>query len=151
MIEAGQLGTVLLARLLTYLRRLDQTMKTDDFDFERFAKVSISLSLLLPQDYVAMAGTGLVGELAATAAAGRLPVQMNISLATAGNVTAVPEAIREAWLERIAADEERLTSVRKMADDLDVDEEGKLQKRFLVWPMGTPVGDVNDWLDEVKR
>lgn len=149
MIEAGQLGTALLARLLTYLRRLDQTMSNDDYDFERFANVSVSMSLLLPQDYVAMAGAGLVGELAAAAGAGRLPVQLNISLATTGNITAVPDAIRKAWLARIAEDEGRVTAVSRLANDVDVDEEGKLVTRFLVWPAGTPVGEVQDWIEEI--
>lgn len=121
----------------------------EDFDFKRFANVSISLSLLLPQDYVAMAGTALVGELAAAAAAGRLPVQMTISLAATGNVTAVPQAIREAWLERIADDEGRVTAVSRLAAELDVDEEGKLTQAFLVWPVGTPVGDVEAWIESV--
>lgn len=124
-------------------------MKNDEYDFERFANVSLSLNLLLPQDYVAMAGTALVGELAVAAAAGQLPVQLNISLATTGNVTAVPQAIRELWLQRIAQDEGRTTAVTLLAEKLDVDEEGKLEKRFLVWPVGTPIGEVQNWIEEI--
>lgn len=124
-------------------------VKVENYDFERFANVSLNLNLLLPQDYVAMAGTGLIGELAAAAAAGQLPVQLNISLATAGNVTAVPQAIRELWLARIAEDEGRTTAVSRLAADLDSDEEGKLKNRFLVWPAGTPVGDVEAWIEGI--
>lgn len=124
-------------------------MIANDYDFDRYANVSISLNLLLPQDYVAMAGSQLIGELAAAAGAGRLPLQMNVSLATTGNITAVPEAIREAWLARIASDAGRVTAVSRLAEEIDSDEEGKLTKRFLVWPAGTPVGEVQDWIEGI--
>jgi hypothetical protein len=124
-------------------------MKNNDYDFERFANVSISMNLLLPQDYMTMAGTNLVGELAAAVAAGKIPVQLNISLATTGDPLAVPKVFRELWLRRIAEDEGRTTAVSRLAEDLEVDEEGKLEKRFLVWPMGTPIGDVETWIEGI--
>lgn len=124
-------------------------MITNNYDFERFANVSITMNLLLPQDYVAMAGTGLIGELATVAAAGKLPVQLNISLATAGDPLGVPQAIRELWLKRIAEDEGRTTAVSRLAEDLDADEEGKLLHRFLVWPVGTPIGEVEAWIEGI--
>lgn len=121
----------------------------NEYDFERYANVSISMNLLLPQDYVAMAGTGLIGELAAAAAAGKLPVQLTVSLATAGSPSGVPQAIRDMWLARIAQDEGRVTAVSRLAEDLDVDEEGKLASSFLVWPVGTPVGEVEAWIESI--
>lgn len=120
-----------------------------EFDFERYANVSISMNLLLPQDYVAMTGTGLIGELATAVAAGKLPVQLNVSLATTGSPAGVPQAIRDMWLARIAEDEGRVTAVSRLAEDLDVDEDGKLTHSFLVWPMGTPIGDVEAWIESV--
>lgn len=124
-------------------------MNENDYDFERYANISVSINLLLPQDYVAMAGTLLIAELAAAVAAGKLPVQMNISLATTGTPAGVPQAIRDMWLARIAEDEGRVTAVSRLAEDLDTDEEGKLTRSFLVWPVGTPVGDVEAWIESV--
>lgn len=119
------------------------------FDFERYANVSISMNLLLPQDYVAMAGTGLINELATAVATGKLPVQLNVSLATTGSPAGVPQAIRDMWLARIAQDEERTTAVSRLAADLDTDEEGKLTRSFLAWPAGTPIGDVEAWIEGI--
>ena len=121
----------------------------NEYDFERYASVSISMNLLLPQDYVAMAGTDLISDLATAVATGKLPVQMNISLATAGNPSGVPQAIRDMWLARIAEDEGRVKAVSILATKLDTDEEDKLTHAFLVWPVGTPVGDVEAWIESV--
>ena len=124
-------------------------MNKNEYDFERYANVSISMNLLLPQDYVAMVGTGLIGELATAVAAGKLPVQLTVSLATAGSPSGVPQVIRDMWLTRIAEDEGRVTAVSRLAADLDTDEEGKLTRSFLVWPVGTPVGDVEAWIESI--
>ncbi len=96
-----------------------------------------------------MAGTGLISELATAVAAGKLPIQMNISLATTGSPVGVPQAIRDMWLARIAEDEGRARAVSRLAEDLDVDEESKLTRSFLVWPTGTPIGEVEAWIESI--
>lgn len=121
----------------------------NEYDFERYANVSISMNLLLPQDYVAMAGTGLINELATAVAIGKLPIQMTVSLATTGSPSGVPQVIRDMWLKRIARDEGRVTAVSRLAADLDTDEEGKLARSFLVWPVGTPIGEVEAWIESI--
>lgn len=109
-------------------------------------KITVSFNAVVPHDLAALLEGQVLEALIQSVVEGRLPARIEAKLADdLATLNEVHPAVRQLYLARLAADVGRMEQARSQLKDLRLDNEGRLEDDFVIWPAGTAFADVSAW------
>lgn len=109
-------------------------------------KISVSFTAIVPHDLAALLDGQVLEALVQSVIAGHLPAKIQATLAdNSATLAEVHQAVRKLYLAKMANDVARMAQAREQLAEIPLDEDGRLEADFIVWPAGTPWSEVDAW------
>lgn len=112
-------------------------------------RVTIQVECVVPHDLAGLMQGQIVEAIMQAAVNGSLSAKYEVQTADkSATLHDVPQAVKEMWLARLAADVMRFEQAKTALDELDLNGAGQLESDFLVWPRGSSIADVSAWFKQ---
>lgn len=119
---------------------------------QKFAMLRMEMEVVIPHDLLRLAGQELTGDIVRGVGEGHLEAEVSVHLAHPdATLAGVPEYLLQVWLTRLARDTAALAIAREEFEGAEVGDDGRLERPFYAWQIGTPVAEIKAWLREASK